>query len=58
MALFVYESLSALKPIHKLVSEAGTAIDDNARALFNREIPEVWAGRAALAQALWRARES
>jgi hypothetical protein len=47
-ALVVYESLSALKPIHKLVSEAGAAIDDRARALFNKEIPEVLGGAGGI----------
>jgi hypothetical protein len=41
LAAFIYESLSALKPIQKLVSEAGAAIDDKARTLFKSEIPEV-----------------
>lgn len=41
MAAFIYESLSALKPIQKLVSEAGAAIDDKARTLFKSDIPEV-----------------
>src|ERR1700730_480090 len=40
-AAFIYESLSALKPIQKLVSEAGAAIDDKARTLFKSDIPEV-----------------
>lgn len=41
LAAFIYESLSALKPIQKLVSEAGAAIDDKARTLFKSDIPEV-----------------
>ena len=40
LAAFIYESLSALKPIQKLVSEAGAAIDDT-RTLFKSDIPEV-----------------
>ena len=40
LAAFIYESLSALKPIQKLVSEAGAAIDDKARTLFKSDIPE------------------
>jgi hypothetical protein len=36
-----YESLSALKPIQKLVSEAGAANDDKARTLFKSDAPEV-----------------
>jgi hypothetical protein len=41
LAAFIYESLSALKPIQKLVSEAGAAIDDKARTLFKSDVPEV-----------------
>ena len=36
-----YESLAALKPIQKLVSEAGTAINDKARTLLDSDIPEL-----------------
>jgi hypothetical protein len=41
LAAFIYESLSALKPIQKLVSEAGAANDDKARTLFKSDVPEV-----------------
>jgi hypothetical protein len=41
LAASIYETLSALKPIQKLVSEAGAAIDDTARTLFKSDIPEV-----------------
>jgi hypothetical protein len=37
----VYESLSALKPIQKLISEAGAAIGDRARTLASSDIPEI-----------------
>lgn len=36
-----YESMAALKPIQKLVSEAGAAINDKARTLLNSDIPEL-----------------
>ncbi|MBV1700622.1 MAG: hypothetical protein KGQ46_02235 [Hyphomicrobiales bacterium] len=36
-----YESVSALKPIQKLVAEAGAALNDKARILLNSEIPEL-----------------
>jgi hypothetical protein len=36
-----YETLAALKPIQKLVSEAGAAIDDKARTLLDNDIPEL-----------------
>jgi hypothetical protein len=37
----VYESLSALKPIQKLISEAGAAIGDRARTLASSDLPEI-----------------
>jgi hypothetical protein len=37
----VYESLSALKPIQKLISEASAAIGDRARTLASSDIPEI-----------------
>jgi hypothetical protein len=36
-----YESLSALKPLQKLVSEAGIAINDKTRTLLDSDIPEL-----------------
>jgi hypothetical protein len=36
-----YESLAALRPIYKLVGEAGSAIDDKTRTLIDSEIPEL-----------------
>lgn len=36
-----YESLAALKPLRKLIVEAGVAIDDKKRTLLERDIPEV-----------------
>jgi hypothetical protein len=41
LAAFIYESLAALKPIQKLVSEAGDANDDKARTLFKSDVREV-----------------
>ncbi len=36
-----YETMAALKPIQKLVSEAGTAMNDKARTLLDGDIPEL-----------------
>jgi outer membrane murein-binding lipoprotein Lpp len=36
-----FESRAALKPIQKLVSEAGSALDDKARTLLDSDIPEL-----------------
>jgi hypothetical protein len=36
-----YETMAALKPIQKLVSEAGTALNDKARTLMDSDIPEL-----------------
>src|SRR5208283_1257450 len=36
-----YESLAALKPLRKLVSEAGVAINDKTRTLLDSDIPEL-----------------
>jgi len=36
-----YETMAALKPIQKLVSEAGTALNDKARTLLDSDIPEL-----------------
>lgn len=36
-----YESLAALKPLRKLIVEAGVAINDKKRTLLQRDIPEV-----------------
>ena len=37
-----YESLAALKPLRKLILEAGVAINDKTRTLLQREIPELF----------------
>ncbi|MGO8739708.1 hypothetical protein [Rhodoblastus sp.] len=36
-----YETMAALKPIQKLVSEAGTAMNEKARTLLDSDIPEL-----------------